>query len=185
MGTIALQPGRSTTLTVSVPQPNFYATKTAQLYIKARDREVYTGSPASVSSDSIVFSVALSDSQFQRFASCSDCSWKPGTYRVRVFEGALPLDPPFKDIDSGSVTVTGEIPCSDCGGEDPPGPPSPPDGEDDPFGTDDDGGDPLIPGPDAPPNPCLPAPFSASPPTVPTPCGGGSGGSGAVVFSNI
>lgn len=185
MGTIALQPGGRTTVTVSVPQPNFYSVRSARLFIKVGERDVYISTPDSASRDSIVFTIGLSNSQARRFASCSDCNWKTGTYRVRLFEGAFPLDPSFKDIDSGSVTVTGDLPCSDCGGEDPPGPPSPPPGEDDPFGTDNDGGDPLISAPDEPPAACLPPPFTASPPTVPTPCGGGSGGSGTVGFSNV
>lgn len=186
MGTLALQSGGSTTLTVSVPQPNFYAVSSASLFIKVGGRSVRTVFPSSFSRDSIVFSVSLSSLQLRKFGSCIDCAWKVGTYQVKLFEGAQALDPSFKLIDSGSVTVTGMLPCPDCGGQAPPGPAPPPPGRDDPFGSADDEGDPLILGPDEPPEPCLPPSFIAEPPVVPTPCdGGGSGSSGGLAFSGV
>jgi hypothetical protein len=184
MGTLALQAGSPTTLTVSVPQPNFYSVSSARLYLKIGGRPGAQFSPSSSSRDSIVFSFQLSTSQLRKFAHCGTCSWRTeGTYEVKLDEGAQLLDPPFKVIDSGSVTVAGSIPCSDCGGDDPPGPEDPPPGDDNPFGDPSNEGDPLIPGPDAPPDQCLPPSFTATPPTVPTPCGGGSGGSGNIAFS--
>jgi hypothetical protein len=185
MGTLALQSGGSTTFTVSVPQPNFYSVSTARLFIKVGGRDVVSFLASSFSRDSVVFSCSLSWTQLGKIADCGDCAWKGANYTVRLLEGAQALDPSFKNIDSGSVTITGDLPCSDCGGEDPPGPEEPPPGEDDPFGDPSDDGDPLIPGPDEPPETCLPPSFTAPAPTVPTPCGGGTGGSGNLAFSGV
>lgn len=186
MGTLALQSSGTTTFTVPVPQPNFYSVSSARLFIKVRNRPAGSYIPSSSSGDSIVFSVALQSSQLQKLADCRSCAYRTGTYQVMLEEGAAALDPPFKIIDSGSVTVSGTLPCRDCGGEDPPGPEDPPPGEDDPFGDPGDEGDPLIPGPDEPPASCLPPSFTAPAPAVPLPCGGGgSGGSGGLAFSGV
>lgn len=184
MGSIALQVGGSTVHTVSVPQPNFYAVKSARLIITGPKGTVLNASPTSTSSDSIVFNISPSNSQLLDLASLSDCSWKTARYVVVLQQGGTPMDPPSKNIDSGSVTVSGTLPSMDCGGEDPAAPPTPPPGEDSPFGES-DGGDLLIPGPEEPPAPCLPPPFNAPAPSVPTPCSSGPGGSGTLAFSNV
>lgn len=180
---LSLQPGGSQTITVAVPQPNFYAVSTARLFVKQGDRSVAQVTPSSTTPTSVVFNVSLSDSQLRLFSNCGDCSWRPGSYTVILYEGGTPLDPPFKVIQRGSVTLSGTVPCLDCGGESPPAPSPPPPGADSPYGEV-DAGDTLIAAPTPPGSICLPPSFVMPSPTVPTPCSG-SGGTGTSGFSNV
>lgn len=181
MGTIALNPPSPFTLTVSVPQPNFYPTATARLHVKdSRGREVFEMPATSTSRDTVVFTINKTAQDFRQIADCGDCSWQDGlTYRVVLLQGLYSLDPPFKVVDEGAVTISGTLPCSDCAGEDPPEPPEPPPEQDNPFGNPDPG-DPLISDPDQPDAPCLPPSFVMPAPSVPTPCSDSGSGSGSV-----
>jgi len=181
---LSLQIGSTQTLTVPVPRPNFYSVNTAKLFIKQGSRPSRTVSVSSATPDAVVFNVSFSRDDARMFADCGDCAWKPGTYQVILYEGAASLDPPFKVIGSGSVSFSGALPCSSCGGEDPPPGPAPPGSPaDNPYGPVDPG-DRQVPEPGAPPAGCLPPSFGMPSPTVPTPCGG-SGGTGKVGFSNV
>lgn len=179
-----IQKGGTVTLTVQIPQPNFYPTSTARLEVQDANGRPMFGRPASSTTPtSVTFTFAVEDSMLRFAADCGECAWATGwTYTVWLTQGSFSLDPPFKVLEEGAVTLSGDLPCSDCGGEDPPEDPPPPPEEDDPFG-DRDPGDPPVAPPDEPLAPCLPPDFASPSPTVPTPCSGGVGGSG-VVFNS-
>lgn len=179
-----VESGGTITLTVAVPQPNFFPLTTARLEVQdSRGRPMFGLAASSYTPTSVTFSQAVSDNMFTFAKNCNDCSWRTDfTYTVWVTEGDLALEPPFKVLEEGAVTFSGPVPCPECGGEDPPEDPPPPPEEDDPFGEPDIGDPPVGP-PEEAPGPCLPPSFVSPTPTVPTPCSGGTGG-GGVVFTS-
>ena len=182
MATISIQRGSSFTHTVSGTGKNARQMSTARLNISLDSRSVRNFSPTSSGEGTVTFSGTLSDDDFRRFASCGVCEWKTGQYAVFLGADFSVVE----TLQTGTVSISGTLPCVDCGGDDPP-PDTPPD---------DDGGDdgsygpvspwvPLVPSPAVPEDYCLPADFVVAPPTVETPCSDGSGGSGDAGFSSV
>lgn len=178
--------GGTISLTVAVPQPNFFPLNTARLEVQdARGRPMFGLAASSFTPTSVTFSQSVNDGMFTFAKNCENCSWRTDfTYTVWVTEGEFALEPPFKVLEEGAVTFSGALPCAECSGEPPPEdppPPPPPEG-DDPFGEPDIGDPPVGP-PTAPPVPCLPPSFVSPTPAVATPCSGGTGGTGVVFTS--
>lgn len=117
----------------------------------------------------------------QGFTKCESCEFDGGiTYQI-VFRYSPPgsvnlYNQVFRSVESGTVQITGPVPCSDCeqNGEKPDEDAEPQDEEPvSPYGVASEG-DPII-VPRAPTSdPCLPPQPTPSDPPVPTPCGGGS-----------
>lgn len=183
MATISIQRGSSFTHTVSGTGKNARQMSTARLNISLDSRSVRNFSPTSSGEGTVTFSGTLSDDNFRLFARCGFCEWKTDGQYVVLVSSKLNV---VETVQTGSVSISGTLPCVDCGGDDPP-PDTPPD---------DDGGDdgsygpvspwvPLVPSPAVPEDYCLPADFVVAPPTVETPCSDGSGGSGDAGFSSV
>jgi len=165
---LTITPDVPFTLTVPIPQPNFYDPASAQLSIStAKGQSVRSLTPSSVGNASLTFSGTVSKSQARGLYQCAQCQGVEGRYSVILREGSIPLDPPIKTIATGSVSLSGPPPCGECGGSDPDQDP-PPEG-DNAFGRVGPGDD-LVPLPRPPSSVCLPPSFVAPPPGVPTPC---------------
>lgn len=187
MSQITVQEGSPVVHTVTADVGLGYSLKDFRLTIRnSRGRVVKSAFPSTVAGKTLTFTLTLSKSDMQWFASCADCAFSNGRFDVigAPASGFAP-DPPSPVIQSGSVSPSGSLPCGECGGEAPPPDDPPPgggSGGDDPFETGED--DILTSLPQPPSDVCLPPSFSASGPSVPTPCGGGSGGTGEGGFAN-
>jgi hypothetical protein len=170
---LSITPDVPFTLTVPVPQPNFYDTCKAQLFIStAKGKAVRTLAAEKCTKTSVTFSGTVSKTQAKNLYNCASCQSVEGRYSVIAREGSIPLDPPIKTLATGSVSLSGPPPCGECGGSDPDPDPPPPgggSGGDNPYGPVDPGDD-LVPLPPPPGSVCLPPSFVAPPPGVPTPC---------------
>jgi hypothetical protein len=132
---------------------------------------LFSGLPNSYSEGTANYSGNISEKNLRVVANCGTCSWLDGRYAINfdVVDAVF-----ITEVIEGSVAFSGSLPCSSCGGTDPPEP-------DGPAGDSDRGVTP----PSPPPAPCLPPPFVNPPSPVPDPCGGGgSGGSSSLGFGN-
>jgi hypothetical protein len=163
-------------LTVTQPPPIFYAPSTWKLFVKKEGRPIFSMVATSSTwngRDQLATATFSATKKLGFLRNCGACEFAAGNYQV-IGTNDL-FEPPFLVIDTGSVTVVGEVGC--C-----------PDDEDD-DGGDTGGGDtgggesdPLPPNPPVPPAPCLPSSYIAGAPPVSTPCSTGSGGSGPSLF---
>jgi len=187
MGSISVSNG-SFTHTVSSPGTHPNKMKGAKLlFYSERATLIQQFSPDSYAEGIATFSGTISQGSLvgtagglKRVANCDDCTWQTGIYGVIAEDAANTI------LDSGSVSFSGVLPCSDCEGEDPPPPDAPPGGSggDNPYGSPTNW-EPGVAPPAPPPDVCLPPPFVNPPSPVPDPCGGGgSGGSGSPGFGN-